>query len=770
MVAARFGETVIGGAEAVLRELAIGLAQRGWQVDALTTNSTDHYSWTANLDAGVSDDHGVTVRRFGVVIDESRHERGALHARLLAGQQLSLDDQQRWLNVDMRCPDLFHHLLDHGDTYDAVIAGPYHAWTTFAAATVVPERLVVMTCLHDEAEARFELWDPMIGGARELWCLSDPEAELLDRLHPGHSPLSVVGAGVGVPDHYDADGFRARHGITGPFAFYAGRREGAKGWEQLLDGFARAVVHRGLPLQLVTCGAGEVRPPASIAERVFDLGFLDETERDHAMAAASVYVQPSVMESFSRTVCEAWLAGTPVIANAGSEVVAWHCTRSGAGVTYTGDDELAAALELVVANPEVADSLGARGRQYVLDHYQWGDVLDRMEARLAPMVGTAVPSSVEPTPSGDRILMVTPYAPYRDGIGAYALNEVRELRRAGHQVEVLSPGPSAAHHHLDLAGPRGPLALAKRVRAYDRVIVQFHPDVFFSRCTTERDRIRQTAGLLAAFTAARHLDLRLHEFRHDPPGPFTVEGALLRRLWRAADRITVHTATERALFATASGLDPTRIEVIDHGERFRPRVTSDRTAARATLGLDPDATVFVTIGFIQPHKGFDRAVRAFDRAGLARRGAQLHVVGSVRVSEPHYLAHRDELAELCRTTAEVFLHDGFVSDEGFDRWLVAADVIVLPYRHIWSSGVMERARLFDRPVIASRVGGLADQAPEGTVLVDDDDALVAAMEACCEPRPADTVPVAWALAADASLEEIQAEVRRRAGVDPGRLS
>ena len=79
----------------------------------------------------------------------------------------------------------------------------------------------------------------------------------------------------------------------------------------------------------------------------------------------------------------------------------------------------------------------------------------------------------------ERILMISPYPPVRDGIAAYALQTVRALRRQGHSVEVLSPGPSAAHHHLDLVGPRGALALAKRVRDYDRVIIQFHPDFFY---------------------------------------------------------------------------------------------------------------------------------------------------------------------------------------------------------------------------------------------------------------------------------------------------
>jgi hypothetical protein len=110
------------------------------------------------------------------------------------------------------------------------------------------------------------------------------------------------------------------------------------------------------------------------------------------------------------------------------------------------------------------------------------------------------------------------------------------------------------------------------------------------------------------------------------------------------------------------------------------------------------------------------------------------------------------------------VHPGYVSDEQFDVWLVAADLVVLPYRRIWSSGVLERAELYGRPVVATRVGGLADQAPPGTVLVDDDRALVAALRAAVEPAPAGPAPGAgrpWP-SGPLDRERVQAEIRARA--------
>ena len=109
---------------------------------------------------------------------------------------------------------------------------------------------------------------------------------------------------------------------------------------------------------------------------------LSSEERDNAFAAAAAYLQPSAYEAFSRTIMEAWLAGTPVIGNAASAVVAHHCEASGAGLLYDDDLELEECLAFVAEAPDLAAALAAPGRDYVLERYQWPDVLDRVETAV----------------------------------------------------------------------------------------------------------------------------------------------------------------------------------------------------------------------------------------------------------------------------------------------------------------------------------------------------------------------------------------------------
>ncbi|HLI55591.1 MAG TPA: glycosyltransferase family 4 protein [Actinomycetota bacterium] len=377
----RFGDEVVGGSEAVMREAAEGLASRGWEVEVLTTCARDHYTWKNVYPAGEHRSAGLTVRRFPAVPPDLEL-RDALGRRILLGLPLSYDDQCRWINATLRVPALFRYLTENAGRYRAIVLSPYLSWLTVACVEVAPERTILMPCAHDESYAYLELFRSTLAKPAALWFLSDPEHDLAHRLAtlPEHT---VTGAGVAVPDRYDPDGFRRRHRLERPFVLYAGRREPEKGWDRLMAGFALAVEGYGFDYDLVAIGAGEPIIPPSIADRVIDLGFVDEADRNNAFAAAAAYLQPSANESFSRTVMEAWLAGTPVIATAKGEVVRWHCERSRGGLIYDDDFELAQCLSLIAEAPEVARGLAAAGRAYVLANYPWDEVLARMEKSLA---------------------------------------------------------------------------------------------------------------------------------------------------------------------------------------------------------------------------------------------------------------------------------------------------------------------------------------------------------------------------------------------------
>ena len=382
-----------------------------------------------------------------------------------------------------------------------------------------------------------------------------------------------------------------------------------------------------------------------------------------------------------------------------------------------------------------------------------------------------------------RILVVSPYPPIRDGIGAFAVQQVQTLRRAGHEVEVCSPAPSAAHHHLDLRGPKGAVALRRLMAGFDRVIIHFHPDFFYDHPATPSSRITTGLALAAALRSGPETIIRLHEVDRRWVTATDPSARATRAVFRSATRVEVHSPDDVEMMTGEFKVPRSQVELVAHGAEFVVRTTADRAAARRSLGLPADGHVFLCIGFVQPHKGFDRAAAAF--RGLGEKGASLHVVGSVRIDDPSAADHERELEALESQIPGVHLHLGYLSDEAFDRWIVASDTVVLPYRHIWSSGVVERARLLGRPVIATRVGGLVHQlaADPGATLVDDNLQLAAAMRAAVagaawsatgDPddagRTATGPASTWEFDGPVDRSSVMAEIDRRSAANRGVIS
>ena len=360
-------------------------------------------------------------------------------------------------------------------------------------------------------------------------------------------------------------------------------------------------------------------------------------------------------------------------------------------------------------------------------------------------------------------LMVAPYAPYRDGIANYTVQEVAARRAAGEDVEVLSPLPSAAHHHLVIGSPQGMVRLLRKVAGFDRLVIQVSPEMLFGSC---RSRIERGLVWLVLGQIARRIptELRVHEIEYGTITCDDVTRTLATRALAAVETVTVHTAAERAALLAAVSGPIGDVDLVQHGKDFVGRTHVSKAEARRSLGVPPGAFVFLSIGFVQRHKGFDRAVRSFglldDQAAVPEdRRPRLYVVGDVRVDEPALVSYRDELDRLVESTPGAERRSGYVSDEEFDRWMVAADRLVLPYREIWSSSVIERAALFGLPVIATDVGGLADQAKADTVIVRNDRELTDAMAAAAGVELED----GGRMEVPATRDEMEALIRARAG-------
>ena len=327
-----------------------------------------------------------------------------------------------------------------------------------------------------------------------------------------------------------------------------------------------------------------------------------------------------------------------------------------------------------------------------------------------------------------RCLMVSTYSPTHCGIGAYGEQSVTHLRAQGDVVDVASPdGQGNVDFQLDLRGGAKILQLLDLIPYYDRVSIQYHWTFFYSD-PFGRDRrwetLQTTLCFMLLFLRARKLEVVAHEIPYVPG----IKGWVYKWQWKLAPKIVFHTASEITRFEQHYGirLRKSQIEMRTHHDVFQKFATHTRTSARREMGVPRDKLVFLCIGFIQRHKGFHRAILSFVQANLIQ--AELFIVGSLRVADGENRRYLSELQDLVAQSPNVHLVESFVSNEEFDTWITASDWVVFPYSEIWSSGVLARARLLERPAIVAAVGGLPDQINEHDLLFNTDEELRAAFQ------------------------------------------
>ena len=161
---------------------------------------------------------------------------------------------------------------------------------------------------------------------------------------------------------------------------YGGRIEKGKGCEELIEDFSQYHADGG-EATLVLMGIKLMPLPEEPFIRF--AGLLSERERLQALEAAPVVVAPSPFESLSLMALEAFAVGTPILANARSEVLVDHCRRSNAGLYYADCDEFGEGLRLLMADDRLRAAMGHNGRAYVREHYRWDTIMNKYERMMA---------------------------------------------------------------------------------------------------------------------------------------------------------------------------------------------------------------------------------------------------------------------------------------------------------------------------------------------------------------------------------------------------
>ena len=185
--------------------------------------------------------------------------------------------------------------------------------------------------------------------------------------------------------------------------------------------------------------------------------------------------------------------------------------------------------------------------------------------------------------------------------------------------------------------------------------------------------------------------------------------------YRLVDHIFVHTEKMKSELLEDFGVREQNVTVIPYGiNNSVPYSDLTAEAAKQRLGIADVEKAILFLGKIRPYKGLEYLLTAFQL--LRSRGANYRLI----IAGEPTKASENYVDEICRTInqefgpGQIILKMQFIPDTEIELFLKAADVLVLPYKEIFQSGVLFLGYSFGLPVVATDVGSLREEIIEGT--------------------------------------------------------
>jgi glycosyltransferase involved in cell wall biosynthesis len=412
----RYGTEILGGSEYHCRLIAERVAVRH-NVEVLTTCAADYITWKNEYPEGQDRVRGVTVRRFANARTRDIQAFNR-YSEWIFNNAHSAEDEQEWLRQQGPwCPSLIEYLERSHHQYDVLVFFTYLYAPTVIGMKIAPHKSILVPTAHDEPAIHLEMYKDLFSLPAGLAYNTESERRFLTT----HFSIraveeETVGCGVDLPQAQarertgDADTpstedeiapeeaspsfrphlagrgtiFRRRHRLHGPFALYGGRIDPGKGCEELIEYFS-SYVQEGGDASLVLMGVKLMPLPEEPFIRF--AGRLSDEERLHALEAATVVVVPSPYESLSLLALESFAVGTPILANARSEVLVDHCHNSNAGLYYADRDEFVEGMKLLMADKGLRTAMGGNGQHYVRQNYRWDVIIGKYEKMFSHLRG-----------------------------------------------------------------------------------------------------------------------------------------------------------------------------------------------------------------------------------------------------------------------------------------------------------------------------------------------------------------------------------------------
>ena len=221
--------------------------------------------------------------------------------------------------------------------------------------------------------------------------------------------------------------------------------------------------------------------------------------------------------------------------------------------------------------------------------------------------------------------------------------------------------------------------------------------------------VLEAVGVLLARIFGLRVVVTVHDVEAFKPGGKSL--VLQRMVYGLCSRVVVHNQVSQEELVRRCGVKNELVRIVPHGSYLGLiPAAMDSKAARNMLGLPQDEFIILFFGQIKEVKGLDLLIEAFALAKERMGPARLVIAGKVWKDD---FARYQDLIERCALADAISLHIRYIPDDEIAAYYGAADIVVLPYRKIYQSGVLLMAMSYGIPVLASDLPGMCEVVADG---------------------------------------------------------
>lgn len=312
-----------------------------------------------------------------------------------------------------------------------------------------------------------------------------------------------------------------------------------------------------------------------------------------------------------------------------------------------------------------------------------------------------------------KITMIGPVYPYKTGLSYYVGLLYRQLIK-NHEVKLYSYSmqypkimykkPQKDYEDdvvkiddvefvLNSANPFSWMSLAHRINKEkpDLVILQWlHP--YFAPCYSILERM-----------LSRKIKIAYNCHNALPHERFPFDKALTKFTLNKADLVIAHSNSDAKVLREM--MPKQNVQVNPHpAYNFFKIKDMPKEEGRQILNLSDDNKVLLFFGLVREYKGLKHLLNAMPEIIKKYPEVRLLIAGDFAGGRPAY----DEMIEKLEIGDYIQIHDGHIPIPDVEKFFAACDLVVLPYESATQSGVIQASYGFEKPVLATNVGGLPD--------------------------------------------------------------